>query len=416
LRGGAAAVGILAVLIAVRPVAARAQRPACAADNAGLTLPPGFCANIWAADSLGQPRHIVVAPNGDVFAASRTGELVGTRDTDGDGRADVVRRTRVGRTGSGIAMVNGYLYFATDEAVVRWRWPAGALEPPGPPDTIVAGMVSGRQHSAKTIAVTRDGALFVNIGAPSNACQERDRQAGSPGIDPCPLLDSAGGIWRFDANRRGQREADGHRWSSGLRNVVSLALDASERPFGVQHGRDQLGQLFPSLYNDTANAEKPAEELFLFEDGVNYGWPYCYYDPALRRKVLAPEYGGDGQAQGRCVDAPTPLVAFPAHWAPDGALAYTGTQFPAAYRGGAFVAFHGSWNRAPMPQQGYNVTFVPFRGGRPVGTFTVFARGFQSAEGRAIARPTGLALGPDGSLFVSDDFGGRIYRIRYTGR
>ncbi len=405
---GAAAVLALAL-------AAAGQSVPCAAGDAGLSLPAGFCA-VLVADSLGTPRHIVVAPNGDVLASTRDGALVVARDTTRDGRADVVRRTAVARTGNGIALEGGFLYFGTDEAVLRWTWRAGQLEPAGPPDTVVGGLLARRQHAAKSIAVSADGALYVNIGAPSNACQERDRQPGSPGMDPCRLLDSAGGIWRFDARRLRQSQADGRRFATGLRNMVAIGLDASGRLWGVQHGRDQLNTLFPALYDVAANAELPAEELFLLEEGGDYGWPYCYYDPERRQKVLSPEYGGDGRTTGRCDRVRGPDVAFPAHWAPNAIHVYRGRQFPASWRGGAFVAFHGSWNRAPLPQQGYNVAFVPFTNGRPDGRYVIFADGFRGQTRETTYRPTGLAEGPDGSLYVSDDRGGRIYRILYRGR
>ncbi|MBI1722884.1 MAG: PQQ-dependent sugar dehydrogenase, partial [Gemmatimonadetes bacterium] len=343
------------------------------------------------------------------------GGVLALRDADGDGVAEA--RRRFGPAGgSGIALGGSLLYFATDDAVMRWPWRTGQLEPEGPPDTVVSGLVSRRQHASKTLTLGHDGALYVNIGAPSNACQEQDRQAGSPGRDPCPLLDSAGGIWRFDPNRLRQRQADGTRFATGLRNVVAITTDPDGAVYGVQHGRDQLRDGWPQLYTDEQSAEKPAEELFRIEQGGDYGWPYCYYDPELQQKVLAPEYGGDGRTVGRCASARNPLVAFPAHWAPNGIVFYRGSQFPTEYQGGVFIAFHGSWNRAPLPQQGYNVAFVPFDRGAPRGTFTVFAEGFRIGEGQAAHRPTGLAVGPDGSLYVSDDRGGRIYRILYTGR
>jgi hypothetical protein len=135
--------------------------------------------------------------------------------------------------------------------------------------------------------------------------------------------------------------------------------------------------------------------------------------------VLGPEYGGDGgRSVGECAQKRAPVAFFPAHWAPDDLQIYNGQQFPAPYRGGAFIAFHGSWNRAPSPQAGYNVAFQPLAAGKASGDYIVFADGFagpEKAPGRADFRPTGLALAPDGALFVSDDVRGRIWRITYHG-
>ncbi|MGH7700050.1 MAG: PQQ-dependent sugar dehydrogenase [Gemmatimonadales bacterium] len=397
--------------------ALRAQRAPSCDPAAGLSLPDRFCALI-VADSVGRARHLVVAPNGDLFVALRgdEGGVLALRDTTGDGEADVLRRFGPAG-GTGIALDGGHLYFATDDAVVRWAWAPGRLEPAGAPDTVVAGLLNRRQHAAKGIAIGRDGGLYVNVGAPSNACQEGDRQPGAEGQDPCPLLEVSGGVWRFETERLGQTQADGERFATGLRNTLALAIEpASGALYGAQHGRDVLHANWPDLFTEAQGAEQPAEELFRLERGGDYGWPYCYYDPEKRRKVLAPEYGGDGETAGRCAEARTPAVAFPAHWAPNGLAFYAGTQFPARYRGGVFVAFHGSWNRAPLPQQGYNVTFVPFAGGRPAGAYEVFADGFAGPDkspGGALHRPSGVAVGPDGSLYVSDDKGGRIYRILY---
>ncbi|HEU0055558.1 MAG TPA: PQQ-dependent sugar dehydrogenase, partial [Longimicrobium sp.] len=225
------------------------------------------------------------------------------------------------------------------------------------------------------------------------------------------------GTWRFDANRPNQTQARGERWATGVRNGLALAWNPGVGAlYAVSHGRDQLG---PSPnFNDQANAELPAEELFRLDRGTDGGWPYCFHDGRRNVKVLAPEYGGDGRQVGRCAGKARPVVAFPAHWAPNDLLWYTGAQFPARYRGGAFVAFHGSWNRAPLPQQGYRVAFVPFRGAQPAGQFETFADGFAGGSpqpGTAPHRPTGLAQGPDGSLYVADDAGGTLWRIVYRG-
>ena len=167
------------------------------------------------------------------------------------------------------------------------------------------------------------------------------------------------------------------------------------------------------------NAELPAEELQEIEQGADYGWPYCYFDPLLNRRVEAPEYGGDGRAVANCAGYARPVATFPAHYAPLDLLFYSGTQFPAEYRNGAFVAFHGSWNRSPLPQAGYNVMFQPLNENVSTGTAHVFADGFagtpQPSPGNAQHRPVGLAEGPDGSLYVSDDSGGRIWKISFTG-
>lgn len=388
------------------------QAPRCAPDNAGLALPDGFCALV-VADSLGRARHLTVAGNGDVLVAvpgREAGGVLLLRDTDGDGVADERRMVVDDRMAVDVQLsaAEDWLYYSTYREVVRFRWNAAAGSVAGGPDTVVAGLAGGRQHGMKTFVLDGDR-LFVNLGAPSNACQAQDRQAGGMGMDPCPLLDTTGGVWLFDARTSGQRGTDGERWATGLRNTVALSVrPADGELYGVVHGRDQLSALWG--FSDTANAEKPSEEFAKLARGTDLGWPYCYHDPAADAKVLAPEYGGDGAAVGRCAEKTPPLVAFPAHWAPNGLHFYRGTQFPADYRGGAFIAFHGSWNRAPLPQQGFNLVFLEFAGATP-GSWRVFADGFRDVG----SRPNDVTEGPDGSLYVSDDGAGRVYRIVYRG-
>ncbi len=399
----------------------------CDPGNGGITLPEGFCA-IVVADSVGPARHLEIAPNGDVFVALRNsagadrttvrGGVVVLRDLDGDGRAD--EKYRWGENGGNeVLLGDGHVYFATDDAILRYPLASGSPTPSGAPDTLVSGLPDVQNHRAKSLALAGGGGLFVNIGAPSNNCQEEPRAVGSPGMDPCPQLDTRAGIWRFDATRTGQTQEDGIRFATGLRNTVALRTHPTGTLYGVIHGRDQLSALWGEFFSEEDSAEKPAEEFVRIEEGDNFGWPYCYFDPATDTKVLAPEYGGDGLTVGRCADMKDPLVDFPAHWAPNDLEFYTGSQFPEEFQGGAFVAFHGSWNRAPLPQGGYSVAFVPFDGDDAVGSWRIFADGFAgddvSPRGAA-HRPVGLAQGPDGSLYISDSQVGRIWKVIYAGR
>jgi mono/diheme cytochrome c family protein len=241
----------------------------------------------------------------------------------------------------------------------------------------------------------------------------------SPGIAPCTELETRGGIWRYDANKANQVFSPAERFATGIRNAEGFAIDAAGRLFVTQHGRDQLHANWPDLYKPEEEATLPAEELLLLKRGGDYGWPQCYYDAIQGKLILAPEYGGDGgKTQGLCATKSDPISVFPAHWAPNGMALYDKKQFPIHYRHGVFIAFHGSWDRAPYPQSGYNVVFQALVGDHASGQCEIFADGFAGASkspGQAEHRPSGLAVGPDGSLFVSDDVRGRIYRIVYRG-
>jgi len=406
------------------PEAPPAEAPASEAP-VELTLPAGFTATVFA-DGLGKgARHIAVDAEGDVYVrmenTDQGGGIWALRDSDGDGRAD--QKQAFGDSGgSGLALHGGFLYASSSVDVFRYPLAPGALAPEGAPEMIVSGFEEQRDHKVKTLTFDEAGHLYVNVGAPSNACMEQARTPGSAGQDPCPQLEWHGGVWRFDAEKPGQTlKDDGHRYATGTRNLVALEWNAATGSlYAVQHGRDQLDTLWVGKFDKDQNAELPAEEFLKISEGDDFGWPYCYYDPAQQKKVLGPEYGGDGQTQGRCAEKKGPILAFPAHLAPNDLLFYTGDQFPESYRGGAFVAFHGSWNRAPLPQKGYFVAFVPFADGAPQGDWSIFADGFSGlAEvpepSDAKHRPCGLALGPDGSLYVSDSVGGTVWRIRYTG-
>ena len=392
------------------------------ADNGGLTLPDGFSALI-VADKLGSGRHIVVNGNGDIYLALRSlhkgSGIVALRDVDGDGRADSIRY--FGKTiSTGIDISGGYLYYSNFDEVLRVPLSGKELVPAVEPVVIATGFEAQNQHQDKTFALDGSGNLYVNVGAPSNACQEVDRTPGSKGIDPCPQLDRHAGIWKFAGDKPNQGQmTEGHHYASGIRNSIALAWNnTNNKLYVVQHGRDQLGQFYPNLYTDQESAELPAEEFFIVEDGDFFGWPYCYYDQFKKQKILAPEYGGDAKATGRCDKAKSPIMAFPGHLAPNDLMFYTGNMFPDRYRNGAFIAFHGSWNRSPMEQKGYFVAFVPFENGLPSGEMETFADGFAGVKvikspNDAKYRPMGLAQGPDGSIYVSDSEEGRIWRIIY---
>lgn len=396
-------------------------------DNAGLTLPDGFKA-VKVADSLGAARHLAVAENGDIYVALRQkqngGGIVALRDTDGDGKAD--QKEYFGdHSGTGIGLHNGYLYASSTTKVYRYEMPEDSLVPSAEPELIVEGFPEQNSHAAKSFTFDSSGNIYVNVGAPSNSCQKEDRVTESPGQDPCPLLERHAGIWQFSASETGQtQQQDGNRYATGLRNVVGLDWNYVVNSLYVtQHGRDQLYQNWPEYYTKKESAELPAETLYKVSEGDNFGWPYSYYDQRQDSIMLAPEYGGNGQKTlaGTPYEGQfeRPVTAFPGHWAPNALEFYTAEQFPEKYQNGAFIAFHGSWNRAPLPQQGYNVVFVPFENDSASTQYEKFATGFPGTEnpqpGSAEHRPTGLAVGPDGSLYVTDDSRGTVWRIAYTG-
>lgn len=378
-------------------------RPACT-RTAGLVLPEGFCA-VVVAEKLGRTRGVTVSPSGDVFVALADGGVVALRDADKNGVAEL-KKTFGSGGGTGILWHDGYLWFGSPARISRWALPSGSLEPSGESETIVDGLPT-TGHSAKTLARLGGDTLIVAIGSSSNSCQQSDRSANSPGVDPCSELETRAGLWQFSASKPRQKPADGKRFATGLRNPVAIAVQpGSGKLFAAPHGRDQLSANWG--YTDQQNADLPAEEFLQVNAGDDFGWPYCYYDWQKSAKVLNPEYGGDGEKVGRCAQKKAPLLAFPGHWAPMAIAFNNGSQFPAKYRNGAFVAFRGSWNRAPLPQAGYRVEFVPFSGGKPTGSHEEFAFG---SDGDTSLRASGVAFGPDGSLYISGENSGTIWKV-----
>ena len=408
---------------------------ACPGENVGLSLSPGFCATIFA-DKLGHARHLAVASNGVVYVNTWSGRyyhndtlppggfLIGLQDTKRDGHADKIVRfgptQAEGNTGgTGIAIYKDHIYAETNDQIVRYALPTHEVAPSGQPETVISGMPLTGDHPMHPFQIDPNGHLYVDLGSATNSCQSQNRMPNVPGNKPCTELETRAGIWRYDANRLDQHFSPAERFSTGLRNGEGFAFDSAGRIFATQHGRDQLAENFSSLYKPEQGANEPAEELVRLQQGADFGWPECYYDYDQKKLVLAPEYGGDGgKMVGECAQKQAPVAAFPAHWAPNDLLIYEGDQFPSAYKHGAFIAFHGSWNRAPSPQGGYNVVFQPLEDGQASKPFLVFADGFAGATkepSRAAHRPTGLAVGPDGALYIADDSGGRIWRITFRG-
>ena len=386
----------------------------------GLVLPAKFKATVLA-ENLGKTRHIVITPQGGIYV--RLAKPVNNMGIlflqQSKGKAIV--KTGFGNYGgTGIYIKDGYLYSSSNQEVFRYKLNAkNEVINPDAPEKIVTGLIERWQHETKSLVLDNEGNIYVNVGAWLNSCQENDRQRGSMGRAGCPMLDSAGGIWMFKADKLNQTYRDGVRYATGLRNVVGLDWNQQNNQlFVMQHGRDQLHDIFPDLYSVQQSALNPAECMFALKKDDNAGWPYLYYDVAQHKNILAPEYGGDGKIEADSKYL-APAAAYPAHMAPNGLLFYTGNQFPEKYKNGAFIAFHGSWNRAPEPQAGYFVVFQPFKDGKPSGDWEVFADNFsgspqKTASGRADHRPCGLAQGPDGSLYVTDDSKGSIYKITYN--
>ena len=414
---------------------AEAKSQACPSDDSGLKLPAGFCATVFA-DDIGHARHMAVAPSGILYVNTWSGRyygndalhaggfLVALQDKSGTGKADLIERfgesvQSGGAGGTGIGIYQGSIYAEINDRIVRYSLPVGSMVPSGPAETIVSELPLGGDHPMHPFIINADGAMYVDVATATNSCQLKNRTLKSPGAEPCTELETRGGIWLYDANKTNQTFSPAERFATGIRNAEGFAIDPSGRLFVTQHGRDQLHANWPDSYKPDQEATLPAEELLLLKQNADYGWPECYYDPFVEKLVLAPEYGGDGgKTAGVCANKIAPIAAFPAHWAPNAMIRYDKTQFPARYRDGVFIAFHGSWDRAPYPQSGYNVVYQPVAGDHAAGPCEIFADGFAGAvrsPAKAEHRPSGLAVGPDGSLYVSDDIRGRIYRIVYRG-
>ncbi|MGC3988576.1 MAG: PQQ-dependent sugar dehydrogenase [Chthoniobacteraceae bacterium] len=420
----------LTMLGAIIPSFLQAALPNPDPDNGGLTLPPGFHALV-VADNLGPLRFLTVADNGDIYVRHANRKvptsIIALHDSKGDGHFDVKQEFGLnggsGQGATGVTLHEGYLYYSSQDAVYRYKMTPGQMVPTGEPETIVKDLPNSGGHEAKSVTFDADGNLYVEVGSPFNVYSDGDRGFGAKGKDATEFLKTYGGIWRYKSDVPNQTQKDGYHYATGLRHCIGIAMNPKSKAlYAMQMGRDQLNTVDPADFTAEQNAELPAEEFHLLKDGVNLGWPYTYWDEIKKARMICPEFGGDGKKEAEPGKYDEPLVAFPGHWAPLQMTFYTGDQFPEKYRNGAFIAFHGSWNRAPLPQGGYNVCFVPFDDKNlPTGQYEVFADNFKGkpviqTPHQAAYRPCGVAVGPDGSLYVSDSEKGRIWRIIYTGK
>ena len=401
----------------------------------GWKLPAGFCATVFA-DGIGHARDMAVASNGVVYVNTWSGRyygndkphdggfLVALQDTAGKGVADV--KERFGETvqtggagGTGIGIYKDAVYAEINDRIARYPLTPGSIVPKIPVSRLCPASLSPAITRCILFIIDSKGMMYVDVASPSNACQVQNRTPASPGKSPCPELETRGGIWLYDANKTNQTFSAAERYATGIRNGEGLTFRCS-RPSVRNPARPRPA---PRELAGTVQAGRGGHAARRTGDalkkGGDYGWPECYYDAFRQKLVQAPEYGGDGGKKlGVCGEKIAPIVAFPAHWAPNGMTHYSQKQFPARYHSGVFIAFHGSWDRAPYPQGGYNVVYQALAGDHAAGSCEVFADSFAGAAkspDKAAHRPSGIAVGPDGALYVSDDMAGRIYKIVYIG-
>lgn len=405
--------------------------PKTDADNGGLFLPDGFGALV-VVDSIGPSRHLAVNDNGDIYVKLRHIDAqpgsMALRDDNGDGKADIIQAfggyPNDGTFATEMRIHKGYLYFSSEKVIYRQKLTPSKLIPDSKPETILTDRYPLRWHNAKSLAFDNKGGMYVTFSAPTNVCEDWKTVVGEASTNikgeyPCLQLNDFAGIWRFDDNKLGQFQSDGEKFATGLRSVVGISWNEADNSlYAVQHGRDYLHEHAPQFYSAWQGAVIPAEELMHIKKDDNFGWPYSYYDYFKKKRMLAPEYSGDGVADATGFGFANPIIGLPAHFAPNDLLFYKGNQFPARYKKGAFIAFHGAINSAPYPQTGYFVAFVPFEVGKEADKWEVFADGFAGVDtvrhqDDAQYRPVGLSEGPDGSLYVIESKKGKIWRIVY---
>ena len=338
-----------------------------------IALPPGFIIHVFA-EGLNRPRMMAVGPDNALYVAERgENRIVRLPDLDQNGTADQTQIVAEDlNSPSSLAFYrDGSLYVGETTQILRLSEPdeSGVFQQR---QVIIDGLPSGG-HNTRTVLFSPEwNELYVSVGSSCNVCEETDPRRAA--------------IVRYTPDGNEERI-----FASGLRNAVGITFrPGSDQLWVTNNGRDMLGD------------DLPPETVYWVEEGQDYGWPDCHAG-----RIIDPEYGDSNS----CVDAGKPMIEMQAHSAPLGLTFYDGMQFPEKYHGGLFIAFHGSWNRSTPT--GYKVVFVPFLQGKP-GSVQDFATGWLTGNS-SWGRPVDVIAGPDGSLYVSDDGGGRIFRIFYQG-
>jgi glucose/arabinose dehydrogenase len=356
----------LLALLAWPPIAGAQNEPQ-------LKVPAGFAIEVFAARA-GSPRFMTLDPAGTLLVSEPAkGRVLALPDRCGKGKADTIQTVVDGLDQPhGLAFKDGALYVAENGRVQRFRYDPATLKATQPA-VVVPGLPAGGGHWTRTAVFGPDGALYVSVGSSCNVCRESDKRRAA--------------VLRYNADGGGERI-----FAAGLRNAVGLAFQPG------------TGALWATVNErDWRGDDLPPDMITEVRDGAFHGWPDCL---VVGGKAIPDDRFEKG---ARCDRVTPPTVEIQAHSAPLGLAFYTGTQFPAEYRGSLFVALHGSWNRT-VPT-GYKVVRVRFRDGKPAGVED-FATGW--LEGRsAYGRPVDLIVGRDGALYLSDDGAGRIYRISH---